>query len=279
MSWAKVDDGWWCHPKVMGLSPAARGLWVSGLSWSCAQRRDVVPSTFPPMIGCGTDEAAELVGVGLWDVVDGGWRIHDWSDYQELTTAEKRAEAGRAGGKASGRSRRQQSKAEANAKQTDVASPLLTKQDDEAGTRPVPTRPDPSSSPAPPHDEEEEAVDAQVAALAAALPSDVDIDELGAARLRRALADITVRGWPPDQAAQALVARSFDTADSVTAALISRAEILARTDPTPTRQAPARASPDCTACRGSGWTIDDNTAEAQPCPCRLTSTDRAMATG
>ena len=28
--------------------------------------------------------AGELVRVGLWDVVPGGWAFHDWADYQPL---------------------------------------------------------------------------------------------------------------------------------------------------------------------------------------------------
>ena len=98
MPWARVDDGWWCHPKVIGLSPAARGLWISALSWSCAQRAEVVPPSLPPMVG-GTDEhVAELVDAGLWHPAGKGWEIHDWATYQDLSTRERKQRAGRAGG-------------------------------------------------------------------------------------------------------------------------------------------------------------------------------------
>jgi hypothetical protein len=135
MPWAKVDDGWWCHPKVMGLSLAACGLWIKAVSWSCAQRRDTVPVAFLAMVGGSKDEANELASAGLWVESDAGWRIHDWSHYQDRSTSEKRAEAGRKGGIASGESRRSEepnrSKAEAKA---------------EAGTHPIPSRPDPTPS-------------------------------------------------------------------------------------------------------------------------------------
>lgn len=141
--WAKVDDGWWCHPKVIGLSLEASGLWVRALSWSCAQRLDLVPEAFVTMVGGTADTASELVEAGLWITDREGWRIHDWHEYQTLTVSERRAEAGRKGGIVSGQKR---SKAEANAKQTRSKHGLLTKQTHEAGTRPDPTRPKNTSS-------------------------------------------------------------------------------------------------------------------------------------
>ena len=140
MAWAKVDDGWWSHPKVMGLSLSARGLWVSALSWSCHQRMDHVPDRFLPMVGATEEDASELVNAGLWHESSDGYRIHDWAEYQDMSLAEKRAEAGRKGGQASGESRR--------LKQTVEATPKQTKQTNEAngeaGTHPFPSRPDPS---------------------------------------------------------------------------------------------------------------------------------------
>lgn len=141
--WAKVDDGWWCHPKVIGLSLEASGLWVRALSWSCAQRRDTIPTAFLPMVGASETIANELVDSGLWISDPEGWRIHDWNEYQTLTVSERRAEAGRKGGLVSGQKR---SKAEAKPKQTASKNNLLTKQTHEAGTRPDPTRPENTSS-------------------------------------------------------------------------------------------------------------------------------------
>lgn len=140
--WAKVDDGFWCHPKVLGLSLEASGLWVRALSWSCAQRIDLVPVSFVRMVGATDETAAELVAVGLWDLAETGWIIHDWNSYQVQTTSERRAESGRKGGLASGQKR---SKREANAKQKHFA----TEANDEAGTNPDPTRPDQNTSSAP----------------------------------------------------------------------------------------------------------------------------------
>ena len=140
MPWAKVDDQWFAHRKVVTLSLAARGLWTTALSWSCAQRTDHVPEHMARFLA-GEDvsgPAGELVAAGLWHENGDGWVIHDWAEYQEKSVSEKRAEAGRRGGEASGESRR-----EANGKQTDGASEA----NDEAGTQPFPARPVPEDTP------------------------------------------------------------------------------------------------------------------------------------
>lgn len=108
--WARVDDGWWCHPKVLGLGAAARGVWVSALSWSCHQRKPVVPRTLLPMLQGDEQTAAELVAAGLWISTEDGWEIHEWAEYQDLSTSEKRAIAGAKGGQRSGEARRSKAK-------------------------------------------------------------------------------------------------------------------------------------------------------------------------
>lgn len=97
MAWARVDDGWWSHPKVLGLSLESRGLWITALSWSCAQRKSRVPHHLARMVGATEDQTAELVDAGLWRETEGGWEIHDWAEYQDLSLSEKRARAGRKG--------------------------------------------------------------------------------------------------------------------------------------------------------------------------------------
>lgn len=85
--WARVDDGWWCHPKVMGLDLAARGLWITALCWASTQDTDVVPEAFLRMLGDQDGEALDLVEAGLWRVVEGGWQIVPW---QEISPAKRR---------------------------------------------------------------------------------------------------------------------------------------------------------------------------------------------
>jgi hypothetical protein len=144
MSWAKIDDGWWCHRKTMGLPLASAGLYALALSWSCAQRSPIVPTTFLPMVG-GTDaDASPLVERGSWHVVDGGWEIHDWAEYQELSVSEKRAEAGRKGGSRKPATSTKSKQTEAKPKQTSSKSDLASEANAQAGALPDPSRPVPS---------------------------------------------------------------------------------------------------------------------------------------
>jgi len=136
MPWARVDDQWWAHRKVLPLSLAARGLWTTCLSWSCAQRTDTVPDALVDMVGGDADTAGELEAAGLWIRVDGGWQIHDWAEYQEKSVSEKRAEAGAKGGRSS--------KQEANAKQNGSTDTSNGEANEQAGapSRPVPAQPE-----------------------------------------------------------------------------------------------------------------------------------------
>ena len=96
MSWARVDDRFWCHPKLdtlddMGPRVAmdACGLWVRALSYASGQDasgtitatvlRKIMPPNMRPKRGVDA-----LVKAGLWDEVRPGeeWRIHDFEQYR-----------------------------------------------------------------------------------------------------------------------------------------------------------------------------------------------------
>jgi hypothetical protein len=142
MTWFKVDDKLHDHRKVRAAGKAAMGVWVLAGSWAADNLTDgFIPTTVLPRWGTRAD-ANKLVTAGLWhtDEQDGekGWRFHQWNEAgRQPTRAEKlaeraaRAEAGRIGGQASGRSRRG-AKSVATAKQS--ASP-----DVEPPSRPVPS--------------------------------------------------------------------------------------------------------------------------------------------
>ena len=141
MPWARVDDAWWCHPKVIALDLDARGLWISVLSWSCQQKTDRIPEQIVRMCGDDGTAAAKLVAAGLWDERDSGWAVHDWHDYQSESA--RKAEAGRKGGQKSGASRRAAAQAKHHSEADDGASPeALRPASSEAGpSRPIPTQP------------------------------------------------------------------------------------------------------------------------------------------
>ena len=119
MAWARIDDDFFFHPKVSALLRnehgwAALGFWIAGLSWAHKYTRkpgktpgflsedDVV--RMDPSMGCTF--AGLLAKAGLWDLAEGGWMIHDFTEYLPSSAmSSSRREAGRKGGKASGAAR------------------------------------------------------------------------------------------------------------------------------------------------------------------------------
>lgn len=147
MTWFKVDDSLHSHPKAMAASLAALGLWAVAGSWSSDHLTDgFVPDHMIPLLTRGTDKLSEeLVAAGLWKRTRGGYLFHQWHEdgdgskrnptkKEVVDNRSKRAEAGRRGGLASGKSRsKQRSNSEANAS-TSVREPL--------NPRPVPSSPE-----------------------------------------------------------------------------------------------------------------------------------------
>ena len=147
MTWFKVDDSLHSHPKAMAASLAALGFWAVAGSWSSDHLTDgFVPDHMIPLLSRGTDKLAEeLVAAGLWKRTRGGYQFHQWHEdgdgskrnptkKEVVDNRTKRAEAGRRGGVASGKSRsKQRSNREANAS-TSVRDPL--------NPRPVPSSPE-----------------------------------------------------------------------------------------------------------------------------------------
>jgi len=140
MTWFRIDDGWHAHPKVIGLSFAARGLWLTAGTW-CAQylTDGAVPRKTLDAWGASHELARELVDVGLWGETPDGWQFHDWHDYQPTRAdvmAKRSASADRMRVMRSGGVRANNSATPANGAQG-VHAKLLT---------PVPSRPDPVPS-------------------------------------------------------------------------------------------------------------------------------------
>ena len=97
MSWVKIDDQFYDHPKVACMDETLRlpavGLYVFALCWANARLTDgfIPESQVSRLVGDismllprGTAQPLVdvLVDVGLWEVVDGGYLIHDYLDYQ-----------------------------------------------------------------------------------------------------------------------------------------------------------------------------------------------------
>lgn len=121
MSWAKMDDRANEHEKLLDAGAEACWLWACGLMYCNRQQKKT--GRIPKAIvhkgmlypGLGEEQARRLVDVGLWHDEDSVYQVHDYYGWNpELR--DKRAEAGRQGGKNSGKARRE-AKVEAKPKQ------------------------------------------------------------------------------------------------------------------------------------------------------------------
>ena len=83
MSWVKIDDKAWCHPKFMALSASAVRLWLFALCWCNQHEQDgLVPAAIVKVLGGSKRDVTELVKCGLWEVSGPNWSIHDFLKYQ-----------------------------------------------------------------------------------------------------------------------------------------------------------------------------------------------------
>lgn len=138
MTWGKMDDKFHRNRKVRELRRVrggreALGVWVFWWSWVLddPELTGVVPSY--ELESTEVKAAELLVEHGLWDTVDGGYRFHDFHDYNPTRAqveAKREADRSRVAGKR-------------GASRADVACDTETTNARVASTR-VPTRPDPS---------------------------------------------------------------------------------------------------------------------------------------
>lgn len=83
MTWFKVDDSFWSHPKRLLCPPSAIGLWVTAGSWSGQHLTDgAIPEPMLSLFGTRGRDVLRLVDAGLWEPIEGGWWFHDWDDWQ-----------------------------------------------------------------------------------------------------------------------------------------------------------------------------------------------------
>ena len=84
MTWFKVDDGFYDHPKVDQLPNAAVGLWVKCGAW-CARYNTYghITKTVIKRLGGTPKQIQALVSAGLWEETAGGYQFHEWRKHQD----------------------------------------------------------------------------------------------------------------------------------------------------------------------------------------------------
>lgn len=102
LPWVRMDSSWYENDKFAALLEdrkiAAVVAYWAGLAWSGGNGKGgFVPRLSLYTIRATAKIAADLVDVGLWVPVEGGWMIHDYDEYQ-LTSdeIEKRRQRARA---------------------------------------------------------------------------------------------------------------------------------------------------------------------------------------
>jgi hypothetical protein len=141
MPWFRIDDGLWGHPKWLATPNAARGVWTTAGAWSSANLTDgFVPRHVLRSLGGTPKDAAALVSSRLWEVVEGGWQIHDFLDWNP---SREKVEADRA----AARKRVADARAKKAGGSADVRANTERTSD---GVTATPTRPDPKVTPQPP---------------------------------------------------------------------------------------------------------------------------------
>lgn len=83
MAWVRLEDSFPEHPKILGLSVAAKWLIIEGLSWCNRNLTDgFIAAEAAPRLGATKKLAGELVSAGVWETCPGGWMVHDYAQYQ-----------------------------------------------------------------------------------------------------------------------------------------------------------------------------------------------------
>jgi hypothetical protein len=108
MTWFKIDDSFYDHPKVFDAPDCAVALWTRAGTWSARNLTDGFVPTGMPARFCDDPEQAvkELLNRGLWKRTRGGYQFHDWSHYQPTKEEALAGRDGMSSGGALGNHRR-----------------------------------------------------------------------------------------------------------------------------------------------------------------------------
>jgi hypothetical protein len=88
VSYVYLDDHAPAHPKIIRAGAEAAWLWACSLAFCNAHHTDgfvpadMVCTLYPPLAAKVSRLSAKLVSVGLWHRESGGFRVHDYAEYQ-----------------------------------------------------------------------------------------------------------------------------------------------------------------------------------------------------
>lgn len=156
MTWAKLDDGFFDHPKARAAGKDGRELFLAALCHAARNLTDGwIAETDLPLLAAkaevaGQRTARRLVEVGWWHQVDGGWVIHDYhafnprrADVEARRDAERRKKARQRSRGAEQVDRHPDGRfvSRGDTPRDDAGDTLGDTRRDSPATRPVPSRP------------------------------------------------------------------------------------------------------------------------------------------
>jgi hypothetical protein len=150
MPWVRLDDNFPNNRKISMLSANAFRLYVSALCWSSANLTEgfIAEDELRSIAHVRSAKVAsnQLVTRGLWERVEGGWRIHDYLEFNPTRAQVKTERSSNAARQKAYRDRKK-----AAAKNTDSAedsdSNAVTVTSRNASRNSTPSRPVPSVTP------------------------------------------------------------------------------------------------------------------------------------
>lgn len=114
MTWVRIDDGFYQHPKMVRVGPVGMALQIAALCYCNRNLTDgfIPEEVVPLLIAGGAKILPKMVELDLWERVKGGYQVHNYLEYQRSKeqVAEAKAmkqAAGQAGGRASAKARGQ----------------------------------------------------------------------------------------------------------------------------------------------------------------------------
>lgn len=114
--WFKLQHEFYDHPKFVKLTPGAVGVWVMSMAYCNTYLTDgFVPSEVAYRFAKDNGNLIEeLVVMGLWRPATGGWKFHDWHEWNptraEVEERRRRDAARKRDGRSESAGRSQDSK-------------------------------------------------------------------------------------------------------------------------------------------------------------------------
>jgi len=261
MTWFKIDDDFFFHPKVIAASNSAIGLFVRCGSWASNHLTDgFIPDKVIEMFGTDAD-ITRLIDVGLLEETDGdGYLMPAFLDYNPSADEVKATRAASAERQRQSRGRRSDDPEDVT-RDSRVSHKDVTR--DSRVSHSAPTRPDPTHIKPPPPGNTQP-VDKVVVAASKKI---IEINPPSTAPKKRhaylAAMQRRLRAEHPD-IVDLLHTQGLE--DVVTE--IVRRETEPEVVELHTGLPPPTHNPDCEHCAGSGWrTVDHDALTVGRCDC------------